>query len=204
MLDQAIIQLESPLVDTAIFVTAIATALCVRALRKGVSIPGVMQTAFATLRSKAGSAELAQQGLSRTISMITAAAAVFIVGYGILQQARTEICAHNLTQIASAEDLRFDRGYGYTANGAVTAAAFVDSDGDNDYLKVTPLDPAASKTAQYAFAATQTNGDWTYTITDPTTASHAAWTTLAGWIQGATTSTTNLEYIGPDGAVQAH
>lgn len=200
MLHALIVQLEDPLYELAVVTLAVTLYVTIRAVRRdpaAFSAAGLRARMIA--RRQHGSAQLAQQAINATINIAVFAFAVSMVGYAVYKQAQTWICSQNLTQIAAAEDLRYSRGYGYTTNGSVTAAAFVDSDGNNDYMTVDPHDPAAAKTANYTFAATTTNGDTTYTVKCPGT--HAGWTTT--FFQNGGSTKTGLQFVGPGGNVQA-
>jgi hypothetical protein len=202
MLHTLLIQLEDPLYDLALAITTVLLVAAARTIRRDPSALRrlVASRAVNFIRRQGGQAQLAQQSVSSTITIVISAFAVAAIGYVVLQLAWTGICSGNLAQIAAAEDLRFTRGYGYTANGNVTAAAFVDADNQNDYMRNDPHDPAGPKTGFYTFTATQTNGDWTYTISDYGT--HAGFTTL-NFQNGASTKTA-LQYVGPGGVVSAH
>lgn len=197
-----IYRLEDPFYEAALVLLVILSVAIIRAGRKGKL---TLRPAFATVkrawRNETGSSQLTQQAISQTITTISVAFSIALIGYAVIQMTWTAICGHNLAEIGGAEDLRFSRGYGYTTNGNVTAAAFVDADGNNDYLKTDPHDPAAPKGTFYTFTATVVNGDTTYTVDDPATASHASWTLSRE--TGYAANTTHQEYDGPGGTTIA-
>jgi len=193
-------QLQDPLYELALTIAIVATYFVARAARRD---PGVFPRFAASLRlalrGQRGAAQLTQQSVSSTITIVTAAFAVAAIGYAVFALASTAICSQNITNISSGEDLRFTQSGAYSANGNVTAAAMVDADGTNNYIKSDPHDPISGFTTFYSFTATQTNGDWSYVINCPGT--HPSWTLQR--INGYASTKTGLTLTGPGGTVTA-
>jgi phage tail sheath gpL-like len=193
MLHTLLVNLQDPTYE-AVLLACAAIAVAAVTARGQLSFDGMM----AFVRNRTGSIELQNQSWSGNISLILLAVGG-VIGYMDFCGALTATCAMTLSKIATANDLRMQYGQGYMANGNVTAAAIADANGNTYGITADPRDWAAAATDKYTWTATQTNGVWSYTAACPGT--HAGWTTVL--LQGGGTTHTQLEWIGPNGHVQA-